>query len=160
MSLSGQGLVQGAVSGGLSGSQFGPWGAAVGGAVGGLTGAFSGAGTPTYDPQTMALQGLSWNLFKQGAGLMYPAQHQLVQYATDYRAPDEAAQEALGHATTQMTQAASSRDRLFQLMGIHPTANQQASLDKQQALGTAQAQAGAANAARRGTVALQQGLVG
>ena len=160
MALSGQGALGGAAAGAAAGSVAGPYGAAIGGVIGGVAGAFSGAGKPTYDPYSSQYAGTSYNLFQQGQGIAYPAQNELVNYALDPNAANTAAQSAIGDVNTQFENQDTARQRMYALMGVQPTEAQQGALGKQEALSKAQAQAGAANAARQGTIQTQQGILG
>lgn len=117
-------------------------------------------GTPQYDPASSQLAGTSYNLFQQGSGLLYPAQNELVSYALNPNAPEQAAQQALGDVGQQFQQQDSARQRMYSLMGVTPTARESQALGQQENLSRAQAEAGAANAARRGTFQQQQGILG
>lgn len=161
MAISGAGGFQGALGGGISGAEVGgPIGGAVGGLLGGVAGLFGGSGRPKYDPASEQLTAQSYDLFQQAQGLLYPAESQMVRFATDVNAPGQAAQKAIGDVQSQYATQGSARDRLYKLLGYTPTAQQAQAVERQTELGQATSEAEAANAARRGTIGLQQSVLG
>lgn len=161
MAISGAGGFQGALGGGITGAEVGgPVGGIAGAALGGISGLFGGQGAPKYDPASQNLTAQSYDLFQQAQGLLYPAESQLVRFATDTNAPEQQAQQAIGNVQSQYGTQASARDRLYKLLGYTPTAQQQQALDRQTELSQATSEAEAANAARRGTIGLQQSVLG
>lgn len=108
-----------------------------------------------YDPYTSSMAQLSQLQWQQAMNLSYPAEDQLIRYATDPNAVIKARAHAQAGADAAFATQAQAQQRQLALMGVTPSAAQAAAMSKSAALAKAAGEVGAMNQAAAGTVANQ-----
>jgi len=118
-----------------------------------------GGGPTQYDPVASQLANLSWAQWQQASNAMYGAANQLIGFAENPNYANQ--QRAQAQTSVDQSFAAQQQNQQQQLglMGVNPTGAQTAAMARTNALGKAEAEAGAMNQAALGAMRNQQAAV-
>jgi len=112
--------------------------------------------TPKFDANSTQLGNISSSEWQEAANMMYPAQQQLINYAENPNYINQQRAQGISDADQSFSAQQSDQTRQMGLMGVNPTSAQSSAISKSQALGKAESEAAAGNAAAQGAYQNQQ----